>query len=177
VRVDCLSVQQGTQKGQDWAGAADRHLARIWAPSNAALDDDPQRVVWMPAHCSKDAVGVRRLGNGELLTALDVTGNALVDQLAKEAARVDRLPRACREEVRKLGEVVTAVATWIGAVTQLAKHFPDPQWTGAGTLQHFRDSQGAPRKATASASRCLALAANEPAAERAGRWPGSSNTL
>ena len=28
VQVVCLSVQQGTQMGQEWAGAADRHLAR-----------------------------------------------------------------------------------------------------------------------------------------------------
>ena len=92
-----MSVQQGIQKGQEWAAAADRCVARVWAPLNAVLNNDTQRVVWMPAHCSQDAIGVKRLGNGELLTALDITGNAYVDQLAKEAAREGRLPRARRE--------------------------------------------------------------------------------
>jgi hypothetical protein len=109
-RVDCLSVQQGTQKGQVWAAAPERRYARIWAPLNAALDDDPGRVVWMPAHCSKSAVGHKQLGNGEALTALDLAGNAFVDRLAKEAARADRLPQEQRDTVRKLDEIVTNVA-------------------------------------------------------------------
>ena len=140
MRVDCLSVKQGSQKGLACTGAPDRTLA--WAPLAAALDDDPRRVVWMPAHCSQDSVGSRKLGNGEGLTKLDITGNALVDQLAKEAARADRLPWARRKRVRELGDIVTAVATWIGQITQLANHFPDPRWDGAGRQPMLRDSEG-----------------------------------
>lgn len=40
--------------GGFWAGEPDRMLAKAWAPLAAALDD-PQRVVWMPAHCSREA--------------------------------------------------------------------------------------------------------------------------
>ena len=152
IRVDCSSVQQGSQKGLAWAAAPDRCLARVWAPLNAALDDDPERVVWMPAHCSQAAVGSKRLGNGELLTALDVTGNALVDGLAKEAARADRRPRQHREAVRELGEIVTAVATWIGQATQLANHLPDPRQTGTDKQSWLRDSEGR-RGAKASGQR------------------------
>lgn len=142
MRVDCVSVKQGSQKGLAWAGAPDRTLAWAWAPLAAALDDDPRRVVWMPAHCSQDSVGSRKLGNGEGLTKLDITGNALVDQLAKEAARADRLPWARRKRVRELGDIVTAVATWIGQIMQLANHFPDPRWDGAGRQPMLRDSEG-----------------------------------
>ena len=62
IRVDCSSVQQGSQKGLAWACAPERCLAKIWNPLNAAIDDDPTRVVWMPAHCSQAAVGVKQLG-------------------------------------------------------------------------------------------------------------------
>ena len=141
LRVDCQSVQVGSQMGREWAAAPDRCLARVWAPLNAALDDDPQRVVWMPAHCSHDAVGKKRLGDGTLLSELDIAGNAFVDKLAKEAARADRLPPAQLDSVRKLGEKLTAVATWIGQVTQLANNFPDPRWPGAGRKQFLRDSE------------------------------------
>ena len=95
----------------------------------------------MPAHCIQDAIGTKRLGNGELLSELDVKGNAFVDKLAKEAARFDRLPRAQLAGVRKLNEKLTAVAMWIGQATQLANAFPDPNGTGAGKQQLLRDSE------------------------------------
>lgn len=153
IRVDCLSVQQGSQKGLEWAGAPDRHLARIWAPLNAALDDNPSRVAWMPAHCGLDGIGVKKLGNGELLTALDHAGNAYVDQLAKEAARADRLAPARRAEVHKLWETLTAVATWIGQVTVLANHFPDPDWTDSCRRRFLRDSEGSTNRTASGTSR------------------------
>ena len=146
LRVDCLSVQLGTQKGITWANAPERCLARVWGPVCAALDDDPQRVVWMPAHCSHEAVGIKRLGNGERLTALDLCGNAHVDKLSKEAARADRLPRECREAVTKLGADLTAIALWIGQATHLANHFPDLRQPSTGKQQRLRDSTGDARK-------------------------------
>jgi len=85
---------------------------------------------------------VKKLGNGDLLTASDHAGNALVDKLAKEAARADRLPRLRRDEIRKLGEVLTSVATWIGQATLLANHFPDPRQDGSGEQRYLRDSEG-----------------------------------
>ena len=142
IRVDCSSLQQGSQKGLTWASAPDRCLARIWSPLNAALDDDPSRVVWMPAHCSQAAVGVKQLGNGEKLSAIDVAGNALVDRLAKEAARADRLSRAQLSTVRGITEKLTAVATWIGQATVLANHFPGPRGSATVKSVWLRDAQG-----------------------------------
>ena len=153
MRVDCLSVQQGAQKDFAWANAPGRMLARVWRPLCAALDDNPHRVVWMPAHCTQKAVGTKVLSNGELLTASDLNGNALVDKLAKEAAGADRLPRERRDAVRKLGADLAAVATWIGQATYLANHFPDPRQssTGTGKQQFLRDSTGSARKRRNSA--------------------------
>ena len=110
IKVDCLSVQQGAQRGKDWASAPDRNLARAWAPLAASLEDDAGRVVWMPAHCTESHIGVRQLSNGDSLTAVDLKGNALVDKLAKEAAGADRLPSQQRKMVADLSETVTAIA-------------------------------------------------------------------
>eukprot|EP00973_Karenia_brevis_P013857 1880006-Karenia_brevis.AAC.1 len=52
-RVDCKAVHDGTQRGLDWASAPGRRLARAWAPLAAALDGDPRKCVWMPAHCTQ----------------------------------------------------------------------------------------------------------------------------
>ena len=87
IRVDCLSVQQGAQKGGAWASSPDRTLSRAWAPIAAALEENTKRVSWMLAHCTWSHVGVRRLSNGDYLSAVDLRANALVDKLAKEAAK------------------------------------------------------------------------------------------
>jgi hypothetical protein len=142
IKVDCLSVQQGAQRGQSWAEAPERKLARAWAPIAATMDADPHRVVWMPAHCTESHVGKRQLSNGEYLTAADLKGNALVDALAKEAARENRLPSEQRNQVRSLTELVDAVARWIGQVTKLANSLPDPTWDGSGKQKLLRDSEG-----------------------------------
>ena len=91
IRVDSLSVQKGAPRGKVWAGAIDRWLARSWCPLASTLKE-PDRVVRMPAHCSSKHIGVKILGDGAKLSTLDVLGNALVDQLAKEPAQADRVP-------------------------------------------------------------------------------------
>jgi hypothetical protein len=142
IRVDCLSVHQGAQRGKQWARAPDRRLARAWGPLVTALGDEPERVVWMPAHCSHEQIGEKKLGNGETLTAMDLEANALVDELAKEAAREGRVPAGQRKAVRRAGERLTAVAKWIGQVTVIAGEFPDPAWQGVGKQNGVRDTEG-----------------------------------
>jgi hypothetical protein len=139
-RVDCLAVQQGAGRGSTWATAPDRKLARAWGPLAAALDGEPQRVVWMPAHCSHALVGIRTLSDGTPLSAIDVNANALVDRLAKAAARADRAPASQLAAVRTLGCRLTAIARWIGQVTVYAGSFPDPSWSGIGKLKRIRDT-------------------------------------
>ena len=94
----------------------------------------------MPAHCSQVSIGQKKLGNGVALTELDLIGNAFVDELAKKAAKRDRLPPTQRDAVGSCGELVTAVASWIGRATQLANRFPDPRIVGAGGQRWLRDS-------------------------------------
>ena len=146
IKVDCLSVQQGAQRGQNWASAPDRKLARAWAPLAAALEDNAERVVWMPAHCTESHIGLKRLSNGEFLTAIDHKANGLVDKLAKEAARADRLSEQQRKIVSDLSDKVSAIAKWLGQVTHLANSMPDPAWDGSGMQKKLRDSEGVRRR-------------------------------
>ena len=56
----------------------------------------------MPAHCTTEDVGVKRHSSEDRLSLVDWRTNALVDSLAKSAARADRLPQAERVLVREL---------------------------------------------------------------------------
>ena len=149
LRVDCQAVHVGSQRGLAWAAAPMRVLARAWMPLADILDGCIGRVAWMPAHLSSDAAGSRRLSNGEVLTAGDITGNAYVDALAKSVAQEQRLTDAERRRIRNLFIRVEAVAKWIGQATYLANHFPRPDGDLApGSL---RDSEGVPKHKRRSA--------------------------
>ena len=94
LKVDCLAVQKGAQRGMAWASAPNRKFARAWGPVAVALEDDTSRITWMPAHCNLGSIEHKKLSNGSPLTAADVHGNDLVDTLAKKIARRDQVPRS-----------------------------------------------------------------------------------
>eukprot|EP00972_Heterocapsa_arctica_P086713 12783539-Heterocapsa_arctica.AAC.1 len=62
-----MAVQIGAKRDERWANSPSRTFARAWGPLRAALADDPDRVLWMPAHCGEEAIGVKQLSNGQLL--------------------------------------------------------------------------------------------------------------
>ena len=126
----------------------------------------------MPAHCSESQIGVKQLSNGDYLSALDVKGNALVDQLAKEAARENRLPAQQRKAVKNVSDTVAAVATWLGQITYFANSFPDPGRTGHDQQRKLRDSQGL-SSGRPTRSRTRRVATGSRAASSSGLLPGT----
>eukprot|EP00973_Karenia_brevis_P072295 10043929-Karenia_brevis.AAC.1 len=88
-----MAVQIGSQRGAAWAGSAARRYARTWASVASILEDDVQRVIWMPAHCTSKHEGMKTLSNGQPLSRQHRIGNATVDGLAKDIAREDAPPR------------------------------------------------------------------------------------
>lgn len=110
LHTDCLTVQQGAQRSPEWANDPRRKFARIWNPLLSSLDCHGDRVVWMPAHCTENDVGVKQLSNGSLMSYLDLGVNAIVDSWAKEAASQDRVPDAVKKVVRQTTAKVRAVA-------------------------------------------------------------------
>ncbi len=96
----------------------------------------------MPAHCSREQVGKKRLGDGSVMTELDLKGNADVDALAKSMAARHKVPASQRQLVKRQSGRLVAVARWLGTVTELANAFPVPDLTKENKHRHLRDSTG-----------------------------------
>ena len=142
--VDCESVQIGSKNGTAWAHSPCRTFGRAWIPLSNAVEDYPESVGWMPAHCGKDAIGTLRLSNGEALSAVDLESNDLVDTLAKAAARSSPPSRSELELIVSTSKLVEDVATWIARITVLANHFPCVREDGSKYF--IRDSDAKARK-------------------------------
>ncbi len=93
--IDCKPWVYMIHGGVTAATTADRPLARVNAMVMSVMEDVPSdRVVWMPAHKSKQAAGQFRCSNGEWITAADIRGNAEADKLAKLAVQQHRVDKA-----------------------------------------------------------------------------------
>ena len=126
LRTDCLAVHHGANRGIEWANCSARMFGRAWGPVAAAFDGDASRLAWMPAHCSAQMVGVKKLSDGTLMTETDRSGNALVDKLAKQAAAWDQVSKAKRNFINEQSLLLSCIAQWIGQSCVLANHFPLP---------------------------------------------------
>ena len=97
----------------------------------------------MPAHNTATSFIGKRLSNGQPVEPHDVTGNDLVDELAKQIARRDALPRSQVRMLREQAARLRQAAIWIGRATAYANHCPldalvavDPD----GKRRYVRDS-------------------------------------
>ena len=142
--IDCKAVQVSSKNGAAWACSPSRRLGRAWAPLSRVLEEFPDCVTWMPAHCSSSAVGTQYLSNGELLSDIDLFTNDHVDSLAKGAARRHAPTAAERKHVVEVSKLVEDVAKWIAQATVLANHFPFTDSEGKKTF--LRDSDARKRR-------------------------------
>ena len=121
LRIDCKAVVDLPFAGRDAAVSARRRAARAWSTIFDALVDAPiDSLSWIPAHTAAADVGVRRIGNGELLTARDRRGNDLADKLAKDAVGAHRVPERIRCAIAAQEEHVVDMAWWVAQVTVAA---------------------------------------------------------
>jgi hypothetical protein len=122
-KVDCEPCVKAFHGGLAAATTDKRPLARVHALMFAALGDTPpEAMVWMPAHTSRKDVGVKLLGDGSTLTAIDRESNAEADRLAKLAVEVHRVPKAPLDFVTEHEQLVAATARWIAVATYEANH-------------------------------------------------------
>ena len=127
LRIDCEPCVKAIHGGMKWATAAARKHARVNALLLSALEDTPNDiVVWMPAHTKEQDVGVKRLGDGSLLTIVDRQTNDLADKHAKLAAESVRAPEAIRIQTAEYHRNTKAAARWIGEITYTANHRDEP---------------------------------------------------
>ena len=136
--VDCKAVQLGTQNGTSWATAACRKLSRAWAPLASILEDSPEHVAWMLAHCTKSQAGKKFLSDGRPLSRVDIALNDLVDHWAKSEAKLSAPTRSERARVSCATVLVESIGRWIGQCTVYANSFP--VLNEAGKASHIRDS-------------------------------------
>ena len=126
-KSDCKPCVDAVHNGQEWACAAHRPLARVFRMVHTAMDDvEVDSVVWVPAHTKHTDVGVRELGNGELLTERDRRGNELADANAKAAVEPFRVPKALVEAEIQRTQRAKAAARWLGRVSWLANNQAGP---------------------------------------------------
>ena len=142
IRTDCLAVKKGTTLGLEWANSPARVFGRAWGPVATALEGNEDRLAWMPAHCASEAVGVKKLSNGQLMQGFDRRGNAAVDTFAKQAAKWDEPPVAQRQYVLQKSGLLTAIAKWIGQSGVIANHYQMPEKASDGKGIFIRDSEG-----------------------------------
>ena len=121
--IDCQPCVYMIHGGITAATTADRPLARVNAMVLNVLEDTPvEKVIWMPAHKSKQAAGQYRCSNGDPITDWDIKGNAEADRLAKLAVEQHRVDPTMVNMWYKLCEQTTAMAMWIARATWAASN-------------------------------------------------------
>lgn len=121
--IDCQPCVYMIHGGVTAATTADRPLARVNAMVMSVLEDTPtEKVVWMPAHKSKQSAGLFRCSNGELITEWDIRGNAEADRLAKLAVRQHRVDPAEVKYWERLCNETLETAKWIARATWAASN-------------------------------------------------------
>jgi hypothetical protein len=125
VFTDCLGNVSTIQRGSAWATAANRRYARIWGPTFSALDglsNDSRWLIWLPAHTAKKQIGVALRSDGIHITPLDHKANWLVDELAKYAANIARLPKYVRQLFSSAAVAVEHSAALVGVQCKAANN-------------------------------------------------------
>ena len=157
--IDCQPCVDMIHGGVTAATAADKPLARVNGMVMSVLEEVPNdKVVWMPAHKTKQCVGKARCGNGELLTEKDIAGNAEADRLAKLAVEQHRVDSGEVDHWRRLCEQTRATAMWIARATWAANNCEEPPFRDTEASQWRADlSRKEIRAKKAAAAAELAL--------------------
>ena len=102
---------------------------------SALEDTDVDKVVWMPAHKSKQAAGQFRCSNGEPITKADIRGNAEADMLAKLAAQQHRVDGAEVTLWERLCKEALGTAKWIARATRAANNCEEAPYCDSEACQ------------------------------------------
>ena len=118
----CVKACKGTFKTE--TNAKKTH-ARIYSMLLQMLKGVPHsNLTWMPTYTAAKQVGVRRKGDGQLLTAIDRVTSELADKHAKIAVAEHRVPEATRTHHEQQAKVIEEVAKWIGQAIFSANNQP-----------------------------------------------------
>ena len=155
--IDCQPCVYMIHGGVKAATSADRPLARVNAMVMSVLEDVPnEKVVWMPAHKSKQAAGQFRCSNGEAITEWDIKGNAEADRLAKLAVGQHRVARAEVQYWERLCKQTMETAKWIARATWAASNCEEAPYRDTEASQWRADVSKGEAKARKEAAAAAA---------------------
>ena len=125
------------------------------------------KVGWMPAHTAKSSIGHACKGNGEPIQQQDWDGNACADTMAKQGAKLHRVPQHVRWNVELHHRAALRSALRLGVATRAANNHKVPSVDAGGkeVWRLRRDSDGC-AKAKAASKLSKASAARLAAAEK-----------
>ena len=152
--TDYLGILNGLAGGRSKAASPSRSLARIWNMIFNCLDCDHvsrevrDRVVWMPSHGARHAIGEAVKSDDSVVSAIDWRANRLADAAAKAAAFANRSPAAARIKLQRTLSAYEHALTELAVVTTAANYHPMQIIRDDGTVEHriARDSAPAPRR-------------------------------
>ena len=101
----------------------------------------------MPAHRSAAHVCKLRLSTDNLLTKVDVEGNAGADSGANEGVEEHRVPLAVVQECHEVEKGGNKRAMWIGKATTLANNLPESPFKDNGAARWKADRSKKEKKA------------------------------
>jgi hypothetical protein len=163
--IDCQPCVAMIHGGLTAATTANRPLARVNAMVLSVLEDVPNdKVVWMPAHKSKQMAGHVRCGNGELLTMQDIKGNAEADRLAKLAVQQHRVDPAEVLRWERLCNQTMGIAKWIARATWAANNCDEAPFRDTEASQWRADvsrKEAKARKAAVAAGLAMSTGGDE----------------
>ena len=139
--TDCKSVKTLARKGNR-AALATQVNARIWCTTLTRTDGTPPKVEWVPAHLSKEQVGIAVIGDGTKLTEEQWEMNKLVDVHAKAAAQRVRHPEPIVKGLLAAMRKVAARAAWIGRATYAANNGTEEPYRDAAPTQAAGHGEG-----------------------------------
>ena len=119
VITDCMGNRDMLANGRKSATDAARPFASTWARIFDAVEDEPTNdwLVWMNAHSTRANFHLKLKSNGQAISAIEHRGNALVDELAKYAARLNRVPKYVRDYFGSAAAGILHAAAVAGAVS------------------------------------------------------------
>ena len=150
--TDCLGILNTAKAGTAAATSPKNVSARTWRLIAGALEGDvgklAEKLVWMPAHQTRTAIGNRFRSDGRRISCVDFRANRLVDKLA--AFRHEKNIEA--DKGKKLLQLIRSAAKTslavLGQVTWAANNCEQKVTgeDGAEKKKVYRDSTSRPNK-------------------------------
>jgi hypothetical protein len=152
-----MALLHAADAGTASATSANRTQARIWREiadlSGGSLKLLRQKLTWMPAHSTANAIEDRTKSNGKSLTVSEWRANQLADRLAKRGAPESVLRKDAVELISIAGAALAYHAAQLGVITRAANCHEKVEVAADGTATTIKCRDSSSLSSTAKAQR------------------------